>query len=452
MIRLYLDKCVYSNIKSGKYNNLNDFLIQHQNKIIVPYSTATMLDLINYDHFNESAKEKLLDEFPYILSVSKDHLLRFNEESNRVECYKEEIQEYLKLENIDYKPHEEFLKDSCNDSDVMSFWKSIAGVQQDKETNIYDFLHQEESKEKSHLFDVFTKEGVKDKNAFKLFRMSIPQKLQIDVQDKSNWVIQIENKLEKEGLNLNSVIDELLNLLGLKHNAMNRYKALYVALDIFCGKNGENKNSLDSILRDAEHSFYATHCDYFVSSDKGIIKKTGQISKRFNSMLHLYYLPSKETSIEEAVNKLTNDILANITERNNPFFLADVSKLNLKKIEDEHYKGFARINNFLNFFDTIYSDIIPEESSFRYILRKDMGIARHFLFMTELDNVFEELKHLSFEKYEDLEQLRKEFYQKKVNGFVFWELEGVKFLVCVDPVEKHAIIPQLIIFKNNNIA
>ena len=81
-----------------------------------------------------------------------------------------------------------------------------------------------------------------------------------------------------------------------------------------------------------------------------------------------------------------------------------------------------------------------------------MGIARHFLFMTELDNVFEELKHLSFEKYEDLEQLRKEFYQKKVNGFVFWELEGVKFLVCVDPVEKHAIIPQLIIFKNNNIA
>lgn len=66
MIRLYLDKCVYSNIKSGKYNNLNDFLIQHQNKIIVPYSTATMLDLINYDHFNESAKEKLLDEFPYI--------------------------------------------------------------------------------------------------------------------------------------------------------------------------------------------------------------------------------------------------------------------------------------------------------------------------------------------------------------------------------------------------
>ena len=35
-----------------------------------------------------------------------------------------------------------------------------------------------------------------------------------------------------------------------------------------------------------------------------------------------------------------------------------------------------------------------------------MGIARHFLFMTELDNVFEELKHLSFEKYEDLEQLR----------------------------------------------
>lgn len=218
------------------------------------------------------------------------------------------------------KPHEEFLKDSCNDHDVMSFWKSITGVQQNKETNIYDFLHQEESKEKSHLFDVFTKEGVKDKNALKLFRMSIPQKLQIDVQDKSNWVIQIENKLEKEGLNLNSVIVELLNLLGLKHNAMNRYKALYVALDIFCGKNGENKNSLDSILRDAEHSFYATHCDYFVSSDKGIIKKTEQISKRFNSMLHLYYLPSKETSIEEAVNNLTNDILANITERNNPFF------------------------------------------------------------------------------------------------------------------------------------
>lgn len=125
MIRLYLDKCVYSNIKSGKYNNLYDFLIQHQNKIIVPYSTATMLDLINYDHFNESAKEKLLDEFPYILSISKDHLLRFNEESNRVECYKEEIQEYLTLENIDYKPHEEFLKDSCNDSDVMSFWKVL---------------------------------------------------------------------------------------------------------------------------------------------------------------------------------------------------------------------------------------------------------------------------------------------------------------------------------------
>ena len=213
-----------------------DFLIQHQNKIIVPYSTATMLDLINYDHFNKSAKEKLLDEFPYILSISKDHLLRFNEESNRVECYKEEIQEYLTLENIDYKPHEEFLKDSCNDHDVMSFWKSITGVQQNKETNIYDFLHQEESKEKSHLFDVFTKEGVKDKNALKLFRMSIPQKLQIDVQDKSNWVIQIENKLEKEGLNLNSVIVELLNLLGLKHNAMNRYKALYVALTFFAVK------------------------------------------------------------------------------------------------------------------------------------------------------------------------------------------------------------------------
>ena len=35
MIRIYLDKCVYSNIKSGKYNNLYDFLIQHQNKIIV---------------------------------------------------------------------------------------------------------------------------------------------------------------------------------------------------------------------------------------------------------------------------------------------------------------------------------------------------------------------------------------------------------------------------------
>lgn len=53
-IEIYLDKCVYSNIKSGKYNILYDFLFQHQNKIIVPYSTATMLDIINYDYFNNN--------------------------------------------------------------------------------------------------------------------------------------------------------------------------------------------------------------------------------------------------------------------------------------------------------------------------------------------------------------------------------------------------------------
>lgn len=451
MIRLYLDKCVYSNIKGDKYNILYDFLMKYQNQIIVPYSTATMLDIINYDHFNEYAKSKLFEEFPCINSISKDHLLRFNEESNRVECYIEEIQKYLTLENVDFKPHKEFLKDVCNDSDDMSFWKNIVGAQQNIESNIYDFLHQKETKENSHLFDAFTKEGVKDKHALKAFRMSIPKALQIDIDNTTNWVTQIESNLEKEGLKFDSIIVELVNLLGLKHNAINRYKALYVALDVFCGEQGENKNSLDSILRDAEHSFYAIHCDYFVSSDKGIIRKTKQICNRFNNKLHSFLLPSKEIYIEEETNKLVNNILANISERNNPLFLADSSKLNLEKAEDGHYKGFARINNFLNFFDTIYSDLVPEKGCFRYILRKDMGLARHFLFTTELDNVFEELKFLSSDKYKELEQLKTEFYQKKVDGFVFWELEGVNFLVSVDPVEKHAIIPQLIIFKNNNI-
>lgn len=451
MIRVYLDKCVYSNIKANNYNLLYDFLIQNQNKIIVPYSTATMLDLINYDHLNEYAKRKLLDEFPCIQSISKDHLLRFNEETNRVECYKEEIQEYFKLEDIDYKPHEEFLQDTCNDYEKMSFWAAITKAQTNSEIKFYDFLNQENSTAKSHLFDVFTKDGIKDKNALKAFRSSISQKLQINVDDESDWVTQIENNLENDGLNINSVIVELLDLLGLKHNAINRYKALYVALDIFCGENGENKNSLDSILRDAEHSFYAMHCDYFVSSDKGIISKTKQICNRFSSKLNLCLLPSTKKYIEEETNKLISVILTDITERNNPFFLVDTSKLNLKKVGIGHYKGFTRINNFLNFFDTIYTDLIPDEGCFRYILRKDMGIARHYLFMTELDNVFEELKLLLFDKYKELEQLRNEFYQKKVDGFVLWELEGLKFLVCVDPVEKHAIIPQLIIFKNSNI-
>ncbi len=289
---------------------------------------------------------------------------------------------------------------------------------------------------------------LKKKNALKAFRMSIPKGLQIDVNNETNWVAQIENNLEKEGQTIDAIIVELINLLGLSYNAINRYKALYIVLDIFCGNKGESKNSLDSILRDAEHSFYAVHCDYFVSSDKGIIQKTQQICGRFNNKLHLFLLPSNNESVEEETNRFTNEILTNILERNNPLYLTDSSKLNLKKIEDGHFKGFARINNFLNFFDTIYTDIFPEEESFRYILRKDMGIAKHFLFMTELDYVFEELKLLSFDKHKELEQLKNEFYQKKVDGFVFWELEGVNFFVSVDPEEKHAIIPQLIIFKN----
>jgi len=93
MIRIYLDWNVISNLKKSEFKELNDFIIEHKEKFLFPYSPAHFKDLMKSYKFDNILFNTDLEKLNFL---SEKHLMRWNKD--HVEPLSATPQEYFEYE------------------------------------------------------------------------------------------------------------------------------------------------------------------------------------------------------------------------------------------------------------------------------------------------------------------------------------------------------------------
>lgn len=416
MTRVYLDKNIYSHFKDGTLSLLFDFLVEKQNYFIMPFSPALMLDLINYNHEDENARNKLYEEFPFIDKIALNHLVQYNPEMDIIECFQIKPSNFIEFEKQEFHVNSKRFTDIPNvDKLSPELWCKICNLNtQNFETGrINGSIFSK--KERSFVFEIFTSAGIIEKK-IKELKSQIDQKYKIDASNE-DCISQLESKLQKDGIDLEQIIDELVDLIHLPLSTMAKYQGLYLALELFNNPCKEDKNNIDSILKDAQHSFFAVHSNVLISCDRGIIDKTRAIASWLKLPINSIFISPKLNELEDA-QKQAISVLDN--------YINDTVDLTPLREFKEGYDSslgkyyYSHLHNYLNFFDIAYHFVTQQQTTI--VMRKNMKTSFNYLFMYELDQVFKNLEMIQNAPIEELRQLRNEFYFQKTNGVCAWEI------------------------------
>lgn len=443
MIRVYLDKCIYSHFKNGMLTDLSEFLKNHNNEMIVCFSPALMLDMVNYDHNSQVAKAKLQEEFPFIDSVANKHLVKFNSKKNRIECYLIKPSEYVDYENEDYITNNITLADNpyMRGVDHVFLEKIIS-----KTSNQQKLKESLDAENQTHLFDAFSKDGVFDRTKLCELRKSVNSKYKVDINEQ-DCVKHLQEKLLSDAIFLSDIICEFRKLLNLPNDDLSSYKSIYILIDLFTKNTSDSKNNLDSILKDAEHSFFALHCNFLISCDKGLIAKSIALARYLNKNVQSLFISPKSNEIIEYQNNAIHILSKSYENVYDLRKLMSSASLEYSYSDETYCEERYHINNYLNFYDVLILIRNQTTNNTCFIFRRDMTNSYYYLFTSEFDQVFSNIQNqfTSVNKNE-LRKLRDEFILQNTSGFYAWDLSEFVGLVCVDPTEKYAIIPQLLFF------
>lgn len=309
MLKIYLDWNVITHLKEENNKKMYAFLMQHNDKFIFPYSKAHLKDLLVSKGNNNDYYYQDLD---LLSNICKHHLLEYEANMNNPYPYKCTPKEYLEINNLELDLlNTGFSKDAflnCLETKGIDTNAFITELKNQKIVPIAIPIIDIQIHNMYELVSVLFEYGeliMKDKH--------LPKKIKQYIQ---SGIDQLQYRTI-QGANSNNIFDKL-NIVtnnqmnetfidivskpiaeGSKSN-LELFTSLYVTLNL-SGYQSDNNRNLQNIYTDAEHAYYASACDIFVSNDSRLRAKSSAI-------YHNYNISTKIITTDDLIQIMTDEL------------------------------------------------------------------------------------------------------------------------------------------------
>ncbi|MBB6003417.1 hypothetical protein [Arcicella rosea] len=473
MIRIYLDWNVISNFKKNDFKELKDFITNNKNKFIFPYSPAHFRDLMKSfspenQYFNEDLKS--------LEYLSENHLMEW--QTDKVKPFfftpkayfdrvknKENIFPLMDIENVFGTLDKGTSEFGIVSKTIETLYKSlpIGFMINDENRDILSKMFPNLSKTSNtwdlmKSFSLFSENLLKDGKYYKDLRKSLADKgLKLE-SNSGNWqeeevIKNIDNFLKASGLNKTFL--EYVNLIfEQRKEAVNRYEfftSAYLMFDMIgykVDKLPKPTDTMQNIQIDAEHSFYAAHCDYFIASDKNLLIKSKVLYNEFN-------ISTLALTPKEFLSHINEVIHSNSSK---DYFLKEVFSFIKSDYVIESHEASSIGNEFkifglklpiyyFNFFNSVI--LIPNDDSDTIILtfKKVFKHYSDFIYYSETERVLDDICNFfgQVETKEDFEKKKKEFIYENIGTEFMWDLGSVVIILQKDETNQRPILTYIIL-------
>lgn len=455
MIRVYLDWNVISNLKRieiPKFRDLRLHILQNLDRLLIPFTTAHINDLrksIKPDLSNDL----LLNDLELLSEISNNQFINWTK-NNITEPFIGHPNRFY-YENIEIWNNPNYFDFSNIFNDIIKSFEDIGlGAigelykNQMQSIPIDDILKNDAFKNMLKIDTDFNnywdflnvmakslQELNSNKEYYKEFRLYI-QNSGLNVSENSeDWqdneiFDNIDKLLKAKGVNQSFM--ELLTYPNQqvkkeKSTLYDNFISTYLMLDVIGYKSDKLKkpsNNMTNITNDAIHSFYGAHCEYLVTDDKNLLKKSKAIYSKLNKPTQIMSSDEFYNNFDKIVQKKyihISDFLSQLSDFIKPENLIeqieqeDGTVVNAFKLPYLVYDFFNYVvTNYLKEFDITellfkkafqtYSRFVFENELNAFIVYffKTIGIAKEDINMTEI-------KSLIYEKEEALLVFNYEF-------------------------------------------
>jgi len=451
MIRIYFDWNVFSNLKKEHFRVIKEYVDHNIESLLIPYSPAHFTDLMK--SYSEDNKF-FFQDLETLQRLCRTNLIRY--EKDKTQGLKASPKEYFEKTKND--------KLSADDFNFEKLFKELGTIGEDVGlpnmgeliTKIFQLVPSgievndqnkdalkklfPNIKSNSSLWDLIVDMGptmnnlLNDGTFYKDFRSSIAKEgFKLD-SNSGQWneeevIKNIDEYLDKLGTGLTYMkyVEE-----SLKHNkdgysVYQFYTTAYLMLDMIGYKQDKlpkDSDNMGNIQADAEHSFYAAHCDYFICGDKILRTKSKILFKEFN-LSTIVLSPNEfiETISKVAIPNIKENLISDIIDLIQPDnYITSRTDEEISGTED-YYKLPVF---FLNYFNSMVVTKPDEESLTAIItLRRVFNNYADFVYYTEVEYVFDKMiEIIGYENSEELPEAKNQFvYEKDFDGII-WRFEG----------------------------
>jgi hypothetical protein len=447
MIRIYCDWNVISNLKKDEFKKIRIFILENKNCLLFPYSSAHFSDLMKSNKPDNSCFFN--NDLQTLEWLSNKHLLRWNDKEKKLEIlfakpteFYEKEKEYFNISISDIN-----FENIFNDLDIAgvnfgeifkSLFQSIPSfvpiTNENSEIMKKMFPNLNNNSSMWELMNDSLSMGQKlleNKDYYKDLRNTTKPHFHLENCEIDLTIQQIEKFLQTEKTGL-TFQDYVLSPYKNRKEPVSRYEFYtnaYLMLDMLGFKSDKlpkPTDNMQNIQTDAQHSFYAAHCDFFVTSDKKLAYKSQVLYKQFN-------ISTKIIKPQD----ISNVILPLIHKHNiNEHFLQEAMRLisqdNLietyPKSEENQTDIFVYELSYFyfNFFNYCILQY-QEQNVVVFTFVKRFQNYSNFLYFTETENVIDAI--CDFFGYQDenekLEKKRKFVYDNEIVDFTWQFNNGV---------------------------
>ena len=450
MIRIYLDWSIVSYLKTDEYAELNDFINEHMDKFLFPYSSAHFDDLMkSYSPENE----KFYIDLDRLENLAGRHLLEWDGDNYAMpnitpkEYFSKRMNE-KQFSSIDLL-HRLIEDSNKDDLSLLNFGKILKLIYSRIPSGIT--VNEENSEALKILFPGITNESsqwdlmesvipfvqkIESENLFyKNFRKQIGDKGLKLPETSADW------KAEDVFQNIDSFFKTMdaemtfkkyveITVSNLKTEAATIYDfftTAYMLLDMIGYKQDKLPKPTDTVKNirtDVEHAFYAASCDYFVVADKFLTQKTKVLYKEFDistkvispkSMIEelkttIHYADKKEHLITEAFGLVKSGTLIETIDKDEA---QDIDyNILIYKLSVFHFNFFTHAD----YVDSSEDDVVCIE------FYRPYSKYYSFVFYNELENLFDRImSYFGSEHIEDLKNRKKEFVYNADKHIFRWQ-------------------------------
>lgn len=308
MVRVYLDWNIFSYLKKYKgyeepYKSLNYHLTKNLDRLLIPYSSAHLTDLIaSYRHSENGRLQTDLD-LKYLRELSGNKCIVYDYQDQKTYPDVIDVEDYFKQllqSEILFSNGFDGLFASFGNTDYdllsKSFLASIERMpnvahQQNIPALPTEFHAMNEVLRANNMLDgiraVFHMMAKynEDPKIYRGTRTATLEQLQLnfDYSKESDPLKTISQRLKQSVLN--QTFEEFCNTT-LSHQLGNKtasrfetFTNYYLMLDFF-GYYRDKK--FKNLLQDSFHAYYGAHCDFFITDDDNTYHKTKALYQHFN--------------------------------------------------------------------------------------------------------------------------------------------------------------------------